>query len=153
MNAMKRTFLVGASMFALISGVSAQADAQSLEAYQATWKKSHNVTEMTPAHYEQMKSDWVQSKTSEKRITRAEIEAQETVMKTTQILESRGLPEGFPVKQNTGDLATDAAAYKAAKDLWIQNNPELYKQMLTTNKATATEREAIRNQERNNQIK
>ena len=58
MKGMKRTILVGASMFALISGVSAQTvETQNLEAYQVDWKKSHNITEMTPELYEQMKSD------------------------------------------------------------------------------------------------
>lgn len=56
MKAIKRTILVGACMFALISGVSAQTSSfQDFEAYQAKWKQSHNVTEMTPALYERMK--------------------------------------------------------------------------------------------------
>lgn len=167
MKAIKRTILVGACMFALISGVSAQTSSfQEFEAYQTKWKQSHNVTEMTPALYEQMKNEWVESTTtksddhvmreeskarevakeSETRLTREQSEAKEAAMKAAQIAESRGLPADFPVKKNTGNPEADAAAYNAAKNLWIQNNPERYQQMIKAKKTDGK-------QERNNQIK
>lgn len=151
MKAMKRTILVGSSMFALVFGVSAQADdVQAFEAYKTSWKMSHKVMEMTPAQYEQMKSDWTQSLIVEPkaRMTRAESEAQEAAMKNA----NKETTSVFPEKRNTGNPEADEAAYKAAKDLWIRNNPELYKQMSTAPKMTP-EQEAIRRQVRNNQIK
>lgn len=174
MKAMKRTILVGACMFALISGVSAQTgNYQEFESYQTKWKESHNVTEMTPALYERMKNDWVQSTTQKSedrvsrdesqartamkesgtRLTRAEIEAQEAEIKAAQVSESRGLPADFPVKKNTGNPEADAAAYNAAKNLWIQNNPERYQQMLNGNAVRNSRSDAIRKKERNNQIR
>ena len=36
---------------------------------------------------------------------------------------------GFPPYINTGDKAKDDANYKSAKDKWIQDNPERYKEM------------------------
>jgi hypothetical protein len=36
---------------------------------------------------------------------------------------------GFPVYVNTGNKEQDDANYKAAKDKWIQEHPERYKQM------------------------
>lgn len=60
MKTMKRTILVGVSVFALISGVSAQTGV-SLETFQTNWQQSNNVTTMTPTLYEQMKTEWINS--------------------------------------------------------------------------------------------
>lgn len=90
-------------------------------------------------------------KESGARLTRAEVEAQEAEMKAAQMTESRGLPADFPVKQNTGNPEADAAAYNAAKNLWIQNNPDRYQQMLSN--GADKESDAARRRTRNNQIR
>lgn len=155
MKTMKRTLLVGASMFALTFGLSAQVDNnQNFEAYQVSWKLSHAVTQMTPTLYEQMKTDWVQSLSLEPARVSEEISVAEKMeMKAVAKRQAQGLPAGFPLKANTGNAAADEATHKAEKNLWIQNNPALYKQMKSSSETTSSEREAIRNQERNNQIK
>ena len=144
MKTMKRTFLVGASMFALLSGVSAQVDnAQDFEAYQAGWKKSHNVTEMTPAIYEQMKIDWVQSFIVEP----------EDRLNGAASAESLGLPSDFPTKKYTGNATADEDAYQLEKALWIENNQERYNQMMATPKPPTKAQLEERRQVLNNQTK
>ncbi|NQZ36743.1 MAG: hypothetical protein HRT58_13820 [Crocinitomicaceae bacterium] len=140
---MKRTILVGASMFALISGVSAQVDnTQDFEAFQADWKKSHNMVEINPAQYEQMKTDWYQLKSTNERATEIAYEAQ-----------FRGLPADFPFKKDTGNAVADEDAYQLEKALWIENNKELYEQMMSKTVAPTKEQLEERRQVLNNQNK
>jgi hypothetical protein len=155
MKAMKRTILVGVSMFALMSGANAQVgNLEDFKAFQTSWKQSHNVTtELTPAQYEQMKSEWVSSQATETpRKAPTELSTAEKLeQKKAYRNESEGLPADFPMKMNTGDAAADEAAYQQAKAEWIANNPELYNRMKTAPKMTSAEQEAIRQQELNNQ--
>lgn|GEM_PF-1252666 len=39
---------------------------------------------------------------------------------------------GFPVKNNSGNALRDKQDYKAAKRLWVAQNPELYKKLTAT---------------------
>ncbi|PHR26611.1 MAG: hypothetical protein COA38_14510 [Fluviicola sp.] len=155
MKAMKRTILVGTSMFALISGVSAQTDtSRELEAFKINWKKSHKVVEMTSAQYGQLKIDWVKSQFVEPKRVSDELSVEpKRELKKAERNRSQNLPADFPFKKNTGNAQADADAYQLEKARWIEDNKDLYKQMTTTPKATTSEQEAIRQQERNNQIK
>ncbi|MFK7784394.1 MAG: hypothetical protein AB8B56_04710 [Crocinitomicaceae bacterium] len=152
---MKRTILVGASLFALASGVSAQVgNISDFEAFKAQWKKSHNViTELTPAQYDQMKTEWVASTATETaRKTPVELSTAEKLeQKKIYKNQSQGLPADFPMKANTGDPVADENAYQQAKLTWIQNNPEKYKQLKTIPKMSQSDKQAIRQQELNNQ--
>ena len=148
--------MVGASMFALISGVSAQVgNTSDFEAFQASWKKSHNVTtELTPAQYEQMKIEWMSSNATE-TARKAPVEmttAEKLAIKKAEKNAAQGLPADFPMKRTTGDPIADEEAYQAAKALWIENNHERYQQMEKHTGPTKEELE-IRRQELNNQIK
>ena len=150
MKTMKRTLLVGASMFALTFGLSAQVDdAQAFEAYQAEWTVLHGVTQMTPALYTQMKTDWVQSVAGEnERVGEMPLAQKMQVKQVNRNLE-QGLPADYPFKATTGNPQADEAAYQLAKELWIQNNPGVYNQMSTPTPLTAAEQEE-RNQVLNN---
>ena len=151
MKTMKRTLLLGASMFALTFGLSAQVDnSAALATYEVEWTVLHNVTQMTPALYEQMKTEWVQSLSSEPvRVSEAASAAQELELKKAEINLSRGLPADFPFKMNTGNAQADEAAFQQEKALWIQNNPGVYNQMISTSSPTAAQLEE-RNQVLNN---
>lgn len=142
MKTMKRTLLVGASMFAFVSGVSAQVGTQDFESYQDNWKKSHNVVEISPAQYEQMKTDWYNSNTTDER---AEALAADAA--------TRGLPADFPFKKNTGNPIADEDAYQLEKALWIENNKELYDQLTSKPVPPTKEQLEERRQVLNNQIK
>ena len=148
MKTMKRTLLVGASMFALTFSLSAQVDnGQSLEAYQAQWQVTNNVTQMTSVHYAQMKIDWVQSLTTDPvRVTAAE----ELELKKAEINLSKGLPADYPFKMNTGNAQADEIAFQEEKALWIENNQAAYNQMITNSGAPTAAQLAERNQVLNN---
>lgn len=155
MKAMKRTILVGASMFALMSGVSAQiGNTVNIETFQANWQLTNNVTTMTPELYEQMKADWVNATTFSvaTRTPPVEMDASEKqAILDAETRLSMGVPADYPLKHDTGNPAADADNYQQAKALWIQNNPAAYNQMITTPAATPAQREEIRQQELNNQ--
>jgi hypothetical protein len=155
MKGMKQTILVGTVLFAFASGASAQVgNLSDFESFQATWKKSHNVTtELTPAQYEQMKTEWVASQATEtERKAPVELSTAEKIkLKQEYRNQEQGLPADFPMKVNTGNPAADEVTYQQAKAAWIANNPEKYKQMTIAPKQSAAEREAIRQQELNNQ--
>ena len=155
MNAMKRTILVGASMFALVSGVSAQVvNTVNLETYQANWQQTNNITTMTPALYEQMKIDWINYNTITvlERVPPVELTAVEKqTIKDAQLRQEMGVPSDYPLMQNTGDPAADADNYQLAKALWKQNNPAAYNQMISTPTMTDAQRQQVRQQELNNQ--
>lgn len=152
---MKRTILVGASMFALMSGVSAQIGTTvNLETFQANWQQTNNITTMTPALYEQMKTDWVNSTTFSvaERTPPVQMDAvQKQAVKDAQRRQELGVPADYPLLQDTGNPSADADTYRQAKDLWIQNNPGAYDQMITTPTMTDAQRQEIRQQELNNQ--
>lgn len=155
MKGMKRTILVGTALFAFASGASAQTgNLSDFESFQASWKKSHNVTtELTPAQYEQMKIEWVSlnaTETAEKKPVELST-AEKIKLKQEYKNQEQGLPADFPMKVNTGDADADEAAYQQAKAAWIANNPEKYKQMTIAPKESAAQREAIRQQELTNQ--
>ncbi len=40
---------------------------------------------------------------------------------------------GYPIQKNSGNADADYLEYKKAKDQWIANNPEIYKQMTQRN--------------------
>lgn len=155
MKTMKRTLLVGASMFAMLSGVYAQVgNPVSLETFQANWQQTNNVTTMTPVLYEQMKTAWANSnvlsvnpRTPEVQLTPAEKQImQDAILRT-----AMGLPANYPLMQDTGNPALDADNYRQAKDAWIQNNPGAYNQMITPATLTDAQKQEIRQIEMNNQ--
>ena len=154
MKTMKRTILVGA-MFALVSGVSAQVvNTSTLEAFQVTWQQTNNVTQMTPALYEQMKTDWVNSTTLTVTERTPPVEYSDAEKQAILDAERRlamGVPSDYPLKQNTGNPSLDADNYQAAKTTWIQNNPAAYNQMISISTMTEAEKQNIRQQELNNQ--
>lgn len=153
MKTMKRTILVGVSVFALISGVSAQTGV-SLETFQTNWQQSNNVTTMTPTLYEQMKTEWINSNAPSDDSRTLPVEMSATEKQAIKDAEQRlamGVPSDYPLMQNTGNPALDAENYAQAKDLWIQNNPEAYSQMISTSTMTDAQRQEIRQIELNNQ--
>ena len=151
---MKRTILVGA-MFALVSGVSAQSgNFSSLEAFQLNWQQTNNVTQMTPALYEQMKTDWVNSNTTQVVERTPPVEytlAEKQAILDAEKRQAMGVPSDYPLMQNTGNPSLDASNFNAEKEAWKQNNPAAYAQMITGSTLTEAERNAIRTQEYNNQ--
>lgn len=153
MKAMKRTLLVGASMFAFVSGVSAQVGTQDLESYQDNWKKSHNVVEMSPAQYEQMKNDWIQQTAQEERANATQTDLEKRASEAAAKAQLRGLPADFPYKKNTGNAEADEDAYQLEKALWIENNREAYDAMTTKPTPPTKEQLEERRQVLNNQIK
>lgn len=155
MKAMKRTILVGASVFALVSGVSAQVvTTVNLETFQANWEQTNNVTTMTPALYEQMKNEWMDSNVLSiaERTPPVDLTATEKqAILDADLRQALGVPSDYPLLQNTGNPAADADNYHQAKLVWIQNNPTAYNQMITGPAMTEAERNEIRQIEINNQ--
>lgn len=155
MKAMKRTVLVGISMFALVAGVSAQTvTPNTIENYQTNWMQTNNVTAMTPELYEQMKTDWMNSNVLSVNagVTQVELTAEEkqTILDAEK-RQAMGVPADYPLFQDTGNPALDADNYNQAKATWKQNNPGAYNQMITPSTLTEAERQEIRQQELNNQ--
>lgn len=155
MKTMKRTLLVGASMFAMMSGVYAQAgNTVSLETFQTNWQQTNNVTTMTPELYEQMKTAWVNAnvlsaneRTPEVELTAAEKQSMQDALLRT----AMGLPADYPLMQDTGNPVVDAENYLQAKLLWMENNQAEYNQMITPSTLTDVQKQEIRQLELNNQ--
>ncbi|MDG1330899.1 MAG: hypothetical protein P8P74_01105 [Crocinitomicaceae bacterium] len=159
MKAMKRTVLVGISMFALVAGVSAQTVNNSpttLQTFQADWQQTNGVTTMTPALYEEMKTAWMNSNvntfSANERVVPVELTAAEKqVILDAEKRQAMGVPSDYPLLQDTGNPSLDADNYHQAKVAWIQNNPAAYSQMISTSTLTESQRNEIRQQEINNQ--
>lgn len=152
---MKRTFLVGASMFTLMSGAFAQVSTTvDIQTFQANWQQVNNVTTMTPELYEQMKTAWVNSNVISVNPRVPEVQltpAEKQLIYDAQLRIAMGVPADFPLMQNTGNPTVDADNYRQAKEAWMQNNPAAYNQMITTSTLTEAQMQEIRQLEMNNQ--
>jgi hypothetical protein len=148
-----KTFLLFSTFLCFTIAVSAQSSnsSQELENYKTTWMKDHNVNDLSPEQYEQMKNEWYVSK---KQVRSYQIEDGEPVdpvrQKQYENWKGKNFPTGFPSYDLTGDKEKDDAIYDAKKQQWITKYPERYQQMVNESKemteAEKKERTQVLNQ-------
>jgi len=115
---------------------------QELDKYKSSWMQDHNLNDLNPEQYEQMKSEWELSK---KIVRPYKLEQNEPVdpirQKKYENWKGKNIPSGFPTYDLTGDKAVDDANYDAKKQLWIEKYPNLYHQMINSENKEMTEAE------------
>lgn len=109
--------------------------------FKSAWMSKNDIITINDEQYEELKKAWmVRSSTNEPFDAKRNKKLREW--------QKKDLPDGFPVMQSTGDKNHDEAIYNAEKQIWIDNNPKIYKSMSSSpSKMTPAERE-----ERNNTL-
>ena len=145
-----KTLLLFSTFLCFTIAISAQSSnsSQELETYKTTWKKDHNLNDLTPEQYEQMKSEWEISK---KQVRTYKFEKNEPADPARQQQyenwKGKNVPSGFPTYDLTDNKSADDANYDAKKQQWIEKYPKLYQQMINESKemteAEKMEREQV----------
>jgi len=156
----KRTLLIGASIFAFAGTTSAQiSNNEQFEKFQDNWKQSHNIQKLSPAQYEEMKTDFVQSQSQVTTAPKAESEPVDAAREKQKEDYFKLLKEGKPttvVQQKTQPTVAEPvdpvreqqkAEYDAGKRTQTQNDlPEALPEWKDTGNHEADEavyREAV----------
>lgn len=111
------------------------------EEFKTAWMVKNQINTITDLQHEELKNVWI--------VKNSILEPfDEEKYKALKQWQKKDLPQGFPVMESTGDESYDQAIYNSKKQIWIDNNPKIYKSMSSSpSKMTPAERE-----ERNNTL-
>lgn len=126
-----------------------------LQNFKSNWMAKNQLQQLDDKQYAQMKAEWTKHLEQQTRAERAENGDPVDAERQQQFNNWQGkdFPSSFPKMVHTGDPEKDKAIYDANKQIWIDNNPELYKKM-TSSKSTMTKQERAEREEiRKNQNK